>query len=191
MDQIRGPCLPGLFPAKIVTAIFRQQAKPWETHAREYLQQCYAAVLDFLESATYHVAGKHTGAKLNKEYIYPALDRKWELLDSKMTELMWPYVKAQPMTFNARYDAKSRFTTVVSEVDKHSAVSGVTVTRAAEARLEKLPEKSQVAAEALDRAEAYYEVRPVLQWTTETGCVSTGVRVAFADGIADRSGHLH
>ena len=154
MSKMRGRALPGVFPPKVHTAIFRQQSARWEDIARTYLDRCYYDTVRFLECAVEHAAGKHTAAKLMDKYIYPALGNSSEALDSKIVELLWPYQKAHPITTNGAYRVKMQ-----------SAIDGVKSsqdprahTRAGDAIMLRLPQASIAAAEALDQAEAYYDV---------------------------------
>ncbi|KAK4890570.1 hypothetical protein LTR27_010732 [Elasticomyces elasticus] len=170
IGQMRGRYLPGTVSPKLITAIFRQQSAPWEYIARRYVESCYDHIARFLEQAVVHAAGKHTADKLMERYFYPALDKASDTLDSKINELLWPYQKSHPMTANPRYRSQ-----------KDTASSAITGCRVDQAQVATLPSSSIAAAEALDRAEMYYEI--ALD-TFVDNCVTSAIEAGLLDGTA-------
>lgn len=171
ISRCRGKALPGQIPIETVTAIFREQSLPWEAISTKYLDFCKAEVQRFMRSAIYHVAGQHTGDLLWQEYIYQVLVAKSASLDLKLSELLWPYQKCHPMTTNRRYweevKALGPSETVTKIADEPIVLFGqvnpindrsgpAPWSRAARDR--KWNSELLVAAEAIDRAEAYYNV---------------------------------
>ncbi|KAK5743945.1 hypothetical protein LTR17_002283 [Elasticomyces elasticus] len=170
IGQMRGRYLPGTVSPKLITAIFRQQSAPWEYIARRYVESCYDHIARLLEQAVVHAAGKYTADKLMERYFYPALDKASDTLDSKINELLWPYQKSHPMTANPRYRSK-----------KDMASSAITGSRVDQAQIAALPSPSIIVAEALDRAEMYYEI--ALD-TFVDNCVTLAIEAGLLDGIA-------
>ncbi|KAK4952403.1 hypothetical protein LTR10_009209 [Elasticomyces elasticus] len=170
IGQMRGRYLRGTVSPKLITAIFRQQSAPWEYITRKYVEGCYDHIARFLEQAVAHAAGKYTADKLMERYFNPALDKASDALDSKVNELLWPYQKSHPMTANPRYRSK-----------KDMASSAITGSRADQAQIAVLPSSSITAAEALDRAEMYYEI--ALD-TFVDNCVTLAIEAGLLDGIA-------
>ncbi|KAF2163888.1 hypothetical protein M409DRAFT_25666 [Zasmidium cellare ATCC 36951] len=171
MSKCRGKTLVGQIPLETVTAIFREQSLPWEAISTKYLDFCKSEVQRFMRSAIYHVAGQHTGDLLWQEYIYQVLVAKSASLDLKLSELLWPYQKCHPMTTNRRYweevKALGPSETVTKIADEPVVVFGqvnpindrsgpAPWSRAARDR--KWNSELLVAAEAIDRAEAYYNI---------------------------------
>ncbi|KAK5674786.1 hypothetical protein LTS10_012522 [Elasticomyces elasticus] len=176
--QMRGRYLPGTVSPKLITAIFRQQSAPWEYIARRYVESCYDHIARFLEQAVVHAAGKYTADKLIERYFYPALDKASDSLDSKVNELLWPYQKSHPMTANPKYRSKKDR---VSSLSDEQGLAHTTGSRVDQAQTAALPSSSVTAAEALDRAEMYYEI--ALD-TFVDNCVTLAIEAGLLDGIA-------
>ncbi|KAK4550271.1 hypothetical protein LTR36_003238 [Oleoguttula mirabilis] len=98
MHETRGKNLRRTLTSETVTAVFRQQSVFWESHAQEYVQDCYADTLARVKAAVVHIAGRHTADKLMKTFINTKFDEKIKLLDRKVSELLWPYKHCHPMT---------------------------------------------------------------------------------------------
>ncbi|KAK3636443.1 hypothetical protein LTR56_014230 [Elasticomyces elasticus] len=178
IGQMRGRYLPGTVSPKLITAIFRQQSAPWEYIARRYVESCYDHIARFLEQAVVHAAGKYTADKLMERYFYPALDKASDALDSKVNELLWPYQKSHPMTANPRYRPKKDR---ASSPGDEQGLAHTTGSRVEQAQTAALPSSSVTAAEALDRAEMYYEI--ALD-TFVDNCVTLAIEAGLLDSIA-------
>lgn len=129
-------------PSEAVQAIFRQQTVGWESISRGYQGACFSAAADFVRMAVVHVAGQSMATRLFENHIDAELDRRDELLQSKVSDLLWPYQVAHPITYHPAFDEK----TSKGNADSFS---------------EKLEEREDLreAACALDQAETYYDVR--------------------------------
>ena len=166
----RGKALPGQIPPSVVTTIFRQQSVEWDPIAHDYLEICTEHVRDFITSAVMRVAGAHTGNQLLNHHIHPAFAKKTGLSTSKLQELLWPYQNSHPTTYNRGYlasiqhirnvdgdeddsQASDEDDSQVGDVDAPSQIRWTS-----EARERGLSNELLVAAEAIDRAEAYYKV---------------------------------
>ncbi|KAK5725055.1 hypothetical protein LTR17_013254 [Elasticomyces elasticus] len=171
IGQMRGRYLPGTVSPKLITAMFRQQSAP-------YVESCYDHIARFLEQAVVHAAGKYTADKLMERYFYPALDRASDSLDSKVNELLWPYQKSHPMTANPKYRSKKDKTSSFSD---EQGLAHTTGSRVDQAQTAALPSSSVTAAEALDRAEMYYQI--ALD-TFVDNCVTLAIEASLLDSIA-------
>ncbi|KAK5713567.1 hypothetical protein LTR15_011267 [Elasticomyces elasticus] len=178
IGEMRGRYLPGTVSPKLITAIFRQQSVPWEHIAREYVECCYDHIARFLEQAVVHAAGKFTADKLMEKFFHPALDKASDALDSKIRELLWPYQKSHPMTANPKYRSKGPRTTSFSG---EPGLTFPTFSRVDHAHAASLPPPSVAAAEALDRAEMYYEI--ALD-TFVDNCATLAIEAGLLEGVA-------
>lgn len=133
-------------PSEAVQDIFRQQTVRWDWIARSHEAACFSAVADFVRMAVAHVAGQYTADRLYEHHIDAELDRRDALLRSKVSDLLWPYQAAHPITYHPSFAERT---------SKGSADSFV----------EKLKDREDLlqAACALDQAEAYYDVSLALR----------------------------
>jgi hypothetical protein len=147
MCGTRGKNLPGMPSMTNVRPIFRQLSLPWTGLAEVFAEDCCAAVLTFLRLAIRHVAGARTGDALVRTYIYAdgnKFDRRRVSLEAKIKELLWPYKECHPLTYHPHF---------ISDANRHSE------TWMELARWNRYTPAQIEAADVLDRAEAYYDVR--------------------------------
>lgn len=156
MDETRGKGLPRLLTSGTIQAIFRQQSIFWQPISLAYLDQCYAAAFEFVKAAVFYVAGRYTGEKLLEQFIHDSFDSKYTKLKDKLKELLWPYQKSHPVTYNPKYSARLNPKSLSSSEGDLDESSTLWANVARELRFE---DNLVFAAEALDKAEVYYEVR--------------------------------
>lgn len=130
-------------PSEAVPDIFRQQSVFWETITRKHVDRCYAATTGFILTAVMHVAGRHTGEKIMQYHMNPAFDRKSDVLDDKISELLWPFQKSHPITYNVAFEK--------SLSSKHDPFKWILMSG---------DDKDAMysAMEAIDQADSYYSV---------------------------------
>ena len=132
-------------PSEIAPDIFRQQSVHWEHITRTHLEACHGLALQFMDMAVMHVAGRYTGDKLVMHYIESAFEKKYEALLKEMQNILWPFQKCHPITYSPRF---------VSRVWKGNQNSNQhKISNFAKGKSE-----LALAAEAIDLAEAYYDV---------------------------------
>jgi hypothetical protein len=100
-----------------------------------------------VEAAVLHVARPFNGRRLGKEYVDKWINHKTERLREKRSELLWPYQRCRPMTYNPKYGTKPAY---------FSKNHGWATMAKADPTFDK---NLFPAAEAMDQADAYYEVR--------------------------------
>ena len=147
MRGTRGKNLPGMPSMKNVRPIFRQLSLPWTGLLENFAEDCCTAVRAFLRLAIRHVAGTQTGDALVRTYMHSDgnnLDRRRVSLEAKIKELLWPYKECHPLTYHPNF---------ISDANRHSE------TWVELARWNRYTTAQIEAADALDCAEAYYEVR--------------------------------
>lgn len=158
MRENRGKDLPNLLKRGTLQAIFRQQSVYWDQLARAHVHSCRTAALEFMRLAVTHVAGRHTGKKLMQTYVNPAFDAKYKRLEEKVAELLWPYQKCHLITDNPRWFARTQSQSV-DGTDAEVAKPQLLPWSAHVASLRQCSKEHRVAAEAMDRADVYYDVR--------------------------------
>ena len=95
--------LPTLVNPWVIGAVFRQQAKPWEAIARQHVSDVYEAVQAYLEESLISMMDDETFTSLMHEHIEPELERRRARLENKLTELLTPYQKQDPITYDPSF----------------------------------------------------------------------------------------
>ena len=96
----RGRKLLGMFNPLIVSDLFFEQFRPWERLARQHLQKVWRASKAFLELLVSHLADERTSNALLSHIIDAVMDKKLSKMDEKLSELLSPYQKGHPITYN-------------------------------------------------------------------------------------------
>ena len=100
LKRTRGRELPGMFNPLIVGDLFWEQSQPWEGLARQHLRDTWDATKTFLELTLSHLTDEVTSEALLRELIDPLMKKKFQLLEEKLTEILAPYQKGHPITYN-------------------------------------------------------------------------------------------
>lgn len=95
--------LPTIVNPWVVGAVFREQAKPWEAIARQHIDDVYEAVQAYLEESLISMMDNETFDALMHEHIGPELEKRRARLDKKLTELLTPYQKQEPITYDPSF----------------------------------------------------------------------------------------
>ena len=96
----RGRELPGMFNPLIVGDLFFEQSQPWEQLARQHLRDTWQATRSFLELLLSHLADEKTSQALLGHVIDSVMDQKLSKMNDKLSELLTPYRKGHPITYN-------------------------------------------------------------------------------------------
>lgn len=99
----RGNELHGIFPVGLVGRLFKEQACNWKKIATEHVMTIFEFVKEFMKDLLHHVAETEVSWTLLENLIDPEMDRKSNLLNDKLDELLRPYLVAHPVTLNMRY----------------------------------------------------------------------------------------
>ena len=178
LRRSRGRELPGMFSPLIVSDLFSEQSAPWEGLARRHIEATWNAARTFLDQVMSHLMDEKTAESLLREVIDPLMERRSEHLDKRLKQLLAPYQKGHPITYN------HYFTETVQNVREKRLEAQVAqklqtfvglkdLTSLEELRVKKVQVKSLVSAlaarnqadmdsfacsEVLDCMEAYYKV---------------------------------
>lgn len=178
MSYRRGRELPNSFSPAIVTDLFREQSAPWKSIVRRHILKVWKETKLFLNELVEHISDPETVTAIMKTVIYPRLDSILASLQEQTAALLYPYENDHPVTYN------SDFTKALQKIrlDRHSPqldeilrnhfpnatltstshhmsvyVNFVSLKQELVQRLE--PDLDRWSAlEALDSANAYYEV---------------------------------
>ena len=96
----RGRELLGMFNPLIVSDLFFEQSQPWERLARQHLRKAWQATKAFLELLVSHLADERTSDALLGHVIDAVMDQKMNKMNEKLGELLSPYQKGHPITYN-------------------------------------------------------------------------------------------
>lgn len=100
LRRTRGRELPGMFNPLLVSDLFCEQSKPWETLARQHLRDTWNAARVFLKLTVSHLTDDTTSEALLQEIIDPLMDEKLGRLNQKLDELLVPSPRGHPITYN-------------------------------------------------------------------------------------------
>lgn len=100
LSVTRGRELPGMFNPLIVGDLFFEQSRPWEQLARQHLRDTWQATKSFLELLVSHLADEKTSEALLGHVIDTVMDQKLNMMNEKLSELLTPYQKGHPITYN-------------------------------------------------------------------------------------------
>ena len=100
MRRSRGCELPGTFNPLIVGDLFFQQSLPWKSVIDEYCENILESTRLCIDLSLIHITDDRTRAGLYREIIDPALEEFSKALAEKVSELIRPYQKGHPITYN-------------------------------------------------------------------------------------------
>ncbi|KAI9798760.1 MAG: hypothetical protein M1833_004590 [Piccolia ochrophora] len=89
-----------MFNPLIVSDLFRAQSGPWEQIVQGHVKTTWRAARAFLESAIIHLTNEDTAVSLLNEVIDPMMEEKNDEMQNKILELLNPYKKGHPITYN-------------------------------------------------------------------------------------------
>ncbi|KAL7791887.1 P-loop containing nucleoside triphosphate hydrolase protein [Trichoderma ceciliae] len=178
MSYRRGRELPNSFSPTIVTDLFREQSSPWKPIVQRHIQKVWGAAKAFLTHLVTHISDPTTVAAIMEAVVHPKLEALLISLQEKALILLHPYQNDHPITYNSDFTEalqKTRLERQTLQLDEglkqffpHSsldstsshvnhAVNFQSLKREIVRRLE--PDWNRwSASEALDSAEAYYEI---------------------------------
>lgn len=100
LNRARGRELPGMYNPLIVGDLFFEQADPWEKLAERHLRKVWNATRAFLEMVVSHLTDETTAEVILDEVVAPEMESRWTDLEAKLQELITPYQKEHPITYN-------------------------------------------------------------------------------------------
>lgn len=174
----RGRELLGMFNPLIVGDLFFEQSQPWERLARQHLRKVWEATKSFLELLISHLTDEKTSDNLLGYVIDAVMDRKLSKMNEKLSELLSPYQKGHPITYNhyftetiQRVKEKRREAEIAHRLQKFLGRKETAAVESVKVKNAKMPDLLSALAssteadmdryacsEILDCMEAYYKV---------------------------------
>ncbi|KAM0264888.1 hypothetical protein ACHAQJ_000404 [Trichoderma viride] len=179
MSYRRGRELPNSFSPTVVTDLFREQSMPWKPIIQRHIQKVWEAAKTFLIHLVTHISDPTTVAAIMETIVHPKLDAVLAGLQQKAATLLHPYEHGHPVTYNSdftdalqkvrlqrqssqldetlkKFFPKASIDSSSSYIEEHY-VDFLNLKRELVQRLE--PDLNRwSASEALDSADAYYEI---------------------------------
>ena len=90
----------------LVTQLFQEQCKKWESIAIKHTSAIYRSTLSHLYLAVDHFANQDTSIRVKSELIQKPMSEKSKQLTAKVKELVAPYQHWTPITMNSDYKVK-------------------------------------------------------------------------------------
>ncbi|KAF2266073.1 hypothetical protein CC78DRAFT_460110 [Lojkania enalia] len=103
VQQSRPAGLPSLVNQHVIGEIFREQSEPWARIANAHLKQVFDAVERYFALSLSSLMEPQTFQKLMAERIEPELEKRWQLLVTKLEELLIPYHSLVPVTYDPSF----------------------------------------------------------------------------------------
>jgi hypothetical protein len=104
MQDARGKELPSLFSSNLIQKAFRHQSAKWENIAKIHIESVYLAVSQSLSAVAHHVANEDSARRLLRNVISIELEVKRQLMFAKLQEVLVPYQKLHPITYDRTFD---------------------------------------------------------------------------------------
>ncbi|KAF2186986.1 hypothetical protein K469DRAFT_686203 [Zopfia rhizophila CBS 207.26] len=101
--QSRLSGLPSLVNLWVIGEVFRQQSLRWEKIARHHVQQVFLAVKGYVELCLSSLMDVRTFNMLVLKQIRPELNKKQTFLEAKLEELLTPYERLDPITYDPSF----------------------------------------------------------------------------------------
>jgi len=176
VQRSRPSGLPTLVNPWVITEVFREQSKHWHDLAKHHLEQIFLAVRNYAETIVGNLVDSRTYNLLMLNLIQPDLDSRWQKVEAKLEELLVPYTKQDPITYDPNFlrdlenirsarsmakadqNANSRMYHLSSSPNSKPRVS---VTPAQRLLTESLDDFTN--SEILDLMQTYYKVSAVLK----------------------------
>jgi GTPase SAR1 family protein len=178
MSYRRGRELPNSFSPTIVTDLFRQQSKPWKPIVETHVLNVWWSTKKFLSDLVEHISDPTTVDAIIDKILTPKLNAVFNGLQQKTANLLQPYENDHPVTYNSDFTEalqKIRLQRQSSQLDEilkkyfpGSSISSESHVNSQYVNFINL--KGELvqslepdlcrwsASEALDSAEAYYDV---------------------------------
>jgi hypothetical protein len=99
LKRTRGRELPGMYNPLIIGDLFFEHAEPWKKLAENHLKIVWEASRAFLDMVISHLTDEDTAEAL-LDITGPRMEQIWIQLESKLYELLLPYLKGHPITYN-------------------------------------------------------------------------------------------
>ncbi|KAM0451871.1 hypothetical protein ACHAO4_005828 [Trichoderma viride] len=103
MSYRRGRELPNSFSPEVVTDLFRMQSTPWKPIVQRHVQKVWEASKVFLNQLVAHISDSATVAAIMEMIINPKLDALLASLREKTAMLLYPYENSHPVTYNSDF----------------------------------------------------------------------------------------
>lgn len=176
VERNKGKELPGMFNPLIVTELFQKQSSPWQDITEKHIKETWDATRIFMKQLITHVADPATSRAILEEIMNPELDTILAQLRDKVASLLKPHQDGHPITYNHFFAEtlqnvrterlKSKFIEIVRRFATQNRMLETTIVATQfEGLVDTLINHRErdmdrfAASEALDCADAYYEVR--------------------------------
>lgn len=154
MDLTRGENLRGDISTHTWDTVFRQQSVPWTHFAEQFGEKCHQATYEWFSIVLKHVSGEHVAEALQREHVRQDRANKYNLLQDKITEILWPFKAIRPRTHNPRFHRETTLRSIITQGDDGEPAKSFKQL----AHTNKFDVRLVSAADLMDKAEVYYEV---------------------------------
>jgi hypothetical protein len=96
--------LPGMFNPDVVREIFSIKAENWEKIANAHIDQVWVVVKDALADIASHTSNAIVSQRIIRHAIASDLEKKREMMTTKLQELLAPHRKCHPITYDPAFE---------------------------------------------------------------------------------------
>lgn len=193
----RGRELPNSFSPTIVTDLFREQSAPWEPIVQRHIKKVWELTKSFLTHLVAHISDPTTVTAIMDAVVNPKLDSVLITLQEKTAILLRPYQNDHPITYNSDFTEalqKIRLARQSAQLDEvlkryfpNASLDSTSVHMNTYVNFNGLRRElvqsiepdlyRWSASEALDSADAYYEVSLQLSVSCENVLLTSTTRL--------------
>jgi GTP-binding protein EngB required for normal cell division len=104
IDNTSGRELPGMFNPDVVREVFVIKSSKWAAIATAHVDEVWTGVKNALVAMTQYCANEGTSQRMMRVVISGALERKRELMNQKLDELLAPHLRCHPITYDPCFE---------------------------------------------------------------------------------------
>ncbi len=171
MLESRGRELPGMFNPSVISDLFREESRLWESLTLTQVNGMWHDVKDAIQHLSSHCADKSTAKSIFDRIVLPEMTRCLHNMEAKVQELLKSHRSVHAITYNRYYTETlqnirlerytKQFTTIIKQEVSTDSVKQEDFWPKLAMTLAKRHEDSSsnfTAVEALDMLNAYYKV---------------------------------
>jgi hypothetical protein len=93
---------------ELIGVVFKKHSAPWRRLATQHVEVIWKCIYDHLSLIANHIASKDTARALKQHLLDKDLERRYNKVMEKLEELLKPYEKGHPITYDRSYLRNAR-----------------------------------------------------------------------------------
>ncbi|KAF2750588.1 hypothetical protein M011DRAFT_395462 [Sporormia fimetaria CBS 119925] len=87
----------------VISEVFSEQSRPWDKIAKLHLARVFGAVKGYINAALSSILDAKTCDMLLLQEVVPQLDKRWEMVQAKLEELLTPFRQLDPLDYDPMF----------------------------------------------------------------------------------------